>query len=1095
MAFLKIDSRKCKWSVFLAATLVFLHVSSSWAVEQKLDRLSLSEFQQQFERAFINSNSMQMGVLASGHRDFLRSSINNILEAHLRFTLEARSSQAQDALSQAFALAEFVHQLSNDDFPLKQIQRQANWSKADLRLKMQAVALLSQCEAAFNQGLYEKVLPLGAAIVEIHQSLGSNSSDGTEIHLLGIAERKLAHYEKAISWHEKAFAMAEQNNDRPGKGRALIDLADVYERQKDYTRAKKLYRQALALFEIPEDWRLAGLALRQLGDIYVENGEFEEAYQAYGQAVRYAEEMDDATLNAEYHDYSGYFYRRLGNYAKAIKAHNRALDYAQSIPDETIKARALARAYNHLGLCLEKQAEVELKNGNPGPAEKLLLRGIESEKQALHFAGEVKERWRLGYILRALASLYRHLGALEPSNHALENYNQSLTYARQALALGKEMQEKEWQGQALHAIGMTLSRMNRDQEGLDVLKKAIEMWDAIGDVYLKGQAHRIIAYNFHEKAGRLDEALASYNAALNNFRSLRAAEYVAAVHLSKGMLYEKKEDFSNAQTEYLASIDSLEGIRKQLTSEEHKLAFFERRLDPYEALIRLLIKKYRQTAEIKYGQMAVEISERSRSRATLDLIQEASGKIRAGVDDATLEREQFLRSQIYIVTGELLHKREAHQIDELRNRLESLELDYNHLLRNLEKQYPAYAELKHPKNLNFNEIKNVLKDGEILLEYFVGEQETFLFVLTREKLKAIIPLSIGKKELAEKITALRKPFEELKKSPGLSTLKKFDLKLGNELYEILLKPAEDFLPGAREVMLAPHGPLFYLPFELLITKIDARKLPENIILGEFETVSYVLESYPPINYTLSASMLNPQLKKHKEDLACQGKLLAFGNPTAMRDANDQASLQTRNGPVKLSPLPYAEKEVEGVADIYGQQAKIYVREKATKEQFIKDAPHYPHILLSTHGIFDESNPMYSALVFAPTEPNGDLVRLEAYELFNLDLNADLVTLSACEVGLGEIIDGEGLVGMSKAFLYSGASSLIVSLWSVYDKSTSQLVMDFYREIVKEPARKAHFLRESKLQILKTRQKLSSGEKEFSYAHPFFWAPFILLKGP
>jgi tetratricopeptide (TPR) repeat protein len=739
--FLKIDFRKCSWPALLAALLIFLYVSSCWAVEQKSDRLSLSEFQQQFEQAFIKNNSMRMDTLASSHRDFLRLSISNLLKKHIQFTLNTQPSQAHEALRQAFALAEFARNLSNDVFPSKQIHKQSSWSKAELELKMQADTLLSQCETAFNQGLYEKTLPLGTAVVEIYQKLGSDSSDGTEMHLLGKAERKLAHYEKAMAWHKKALALAEENEDRLGHGRALIDLADVYERKKDHTRAIKFYRQALELLKIPEEWRQAGRALRQLGDVYVANGEFEEAYQAYGQAVRYAEDMDDVTLNAEYHDYSGYFYRRLGSYAKAVKAHNRALDYAQRIPDETIKARALARAYNHLGLCLEKQAEVEIKNGNSVQAEKLLRQGVESEKQAFHFADEVQERWRLGYVLRALASLYRHLGDLEPSSRAQENYDQSLTYARQALALGKEMQEKEWQGQALHAIGMVLGRMNRDQEGLDALKKAIETWDAIGDLYLKGHAHRIIAYNFHEKAGRFDEALASYNVALDNFRSICAAEYVAAVHLSKGMLYEKKGDLSNAQTAYMASIDTLEGIRKKLTSEEHKLAFFERRLDPYEALIRLLIKKYRQTAEIKYGQMAVEISERSRSRATLDLIQEASGKIRAGVDDATLEREQFLRSQIYIVTRELLHKREPHQIDELRNRLESLELDYNHLLRNLEKQYPAYAELKHPKNLDFHEIKNVLKDGEFLLEYFVGEQETFLFVLTREKLKAIIPLS------------------------------------------------------------------------------------------------------------------------------------------------------------------------------------------------------------------------------------------------------------------------------------------------------------------------------------------------------------------
>jgi CHAT domain-containing protein len=431
----------------------------------------------------------------------------------------------------------------------------------------------------------------------------------------------------------------------------------------------------------------------------------------------------------------------------------------------------------------------------------------------------------------------------------------------------------------------------------------------------------------------------------------------------------------------------------------------------------------------------------------------------------------------------------------LRAALDRLSLEQNGFLRELERKYPSYARLKNPRPLTVEEIRGkVLGEGERLLEYFVGEGETFLFIVSRNGLEALRSIPVGKRELAANVEALRRPFEQIKATGNFQELEKFDLALARDLYGLLLAPAEEHLRGAARILIVPHGPLFHLPFELLVRDLGVRPIPEGITFGRFETARYAIDALPPIAYALSASLLDPELRR-TTDGAGKGALLAFGNPTPELSGGKRRGVRMRRGQRILLPgLPNAEREARDVASLYGDGTNVYLGRDATKERFVAEAGRYRSLLLSTHGILDEKEPMYSGLVFAPEPGKEDGSLLETHEIFNLRLDADLVTLSACEVGLGRIRDGEGLIGMGQAFLYAGASSLVVSLWSVYDLSTAQLITGFHAGVRDDPAKKARALRESKLKTFGTRETPESGNP-LSYAHPFFWAPFVLFRGP
>ncbi len=1116
---LRLTSNIFRVAIFLG--MVLAPALPGWADDKGGLSLSPEEFRAQFTLTFEAGDSRLMRELASAHRDLLRPSIDELLEQFLQLDPDKEAREAQKALSLARRIAELAREISNDQFPLRQVERHASWSAPERALKAEAEALSRATRTAFHQGRFEEAVAHGKAAVALYAKLRDEAGQGRVLHFMGQAERKLARYAEAIIWHQRALALAKRSRDRVGRGSALVDFGDVEEQRRNYSRAIELYRKGLSQFRLPEDWREAGRALRQLGDVHVAVGDFESAYEVYAQALRYAEEGHDPIYMAEYHDYVGYFYRRLGDYAKAIATHRRALVSAGRIAQDDVRARARARALNHLGYSEGKLAELAALRGDHERAVRLYREGLRHEEEALQAARQVEDRWRQGYILRTLSFMHRELGNILAGEEALHEYRRSMTWAKQALHVARGTKQKEWEGLAFHHMGLTQARLGQEAEGLASFERALDIWKATGDLDSMAHAYRFIAHEFHEARGRLDEALANYARSLELFKRLRATEFIAAIQLSRGTIYERKGDLVRARHAYLASIETLEAMRRKLTSEEHKLVFFERRLDPYEALISLLLKLYRRESRLEDGALALHLSERARARAALDLLQEVSGKIRAGVDETTLKRERDLRAQYYAVARELLGQRSTERIALLRGRLEILELKYNDFLRELESRYPAYARLKHPQPLTLAEIqKQVLGRREVLLEYFVGERETYLFVVGKERLETILTLPIGKRELAEKVEALRLPFEQVKLTQSFGTLRGFDLALAHDLYSILLKPAEPYVRTASAILLVPHGPLFYLPFELLVTDLDFRPEPEGVVLGRFETARYVIEVYPPISYAPSASVLDPRLRRDRSDSRPQETLLAFGNPTgvepsqvrkadaeggsqrghgstrAVEPLQVKGSIRMRGGEsVVLPPLPYAEQEVKEVAELYGRRAKIYLRGDATKGRFLSEGPGYPMVLLSTHGIFDERHPMYSALVFAPKAKGGEFELLETHEIFNMRLRAELVTLSACEVGLGKIREGEGLVGLSRAFLYAGASSLVVSLWSVYDRSTAQLITGLYRRMREAPGARALALRESKLQVLKTRQKLKRGRKEFSYAHPFFWAPFILVRGP
>ncbi len=425
-------------------------------------------------------------------------------------------------------------------------------------------------------------------------------------------------------------------------------------------------------------------------------------------------------------------------------------------------------------------------------------------------------------------------------------------------------------------------------------------------------------------------------------------------------------------------------------------------------------------------------------------------------------------------------------------RLFRLREDYEALLKTLESAYPAYYRLKHDRaTADLPAAQSLLAPGHTLLEYFVGDSSIYAFVLRPDRyqvteIKRDFPLETLVQQMRDGLSgfyAQKDPHDTLYNH----TLRQY-ITAAQSLYTHLIAPIEAQLADDT-LVIVPDGVLGYLPFEALLSG-----LPPNP--GNFGTYPFWLRK-KQISYCYSATLLR-EMKQKQHKMPPIGNLLAFApcykgseaelrkqfgakpKPRPAASVKPKNSLTARGG---FEPLPASGEEVYRISEAW--RGRRFVHREGTVERFRQMAADYHILHLSTHG---QANPEVSGgdnsyLVFAaePTD-SGEYELLYVRDLYNFQLNADLVTLSACETGIGELQRGEGVVSLARAFAYAGAKSIVTSLWATNDGATKELMEIFYEELRQPGHSKDAALRAAKLRYLSD----FPGEQ----AHPFFWAAFV-----
>jgi CHAT domain-containing protein len=427
------------------------------------------------------------------------------------------------------------------------------------------------------------------------------------------------------------------------------------------------------------------------------------------------------------------------------------------------------------------------------------------------------------------------------------------------------------------------------------------------------------------------------------------------------------------------------------------------------------------------------------------------------------------------------------QVESLRERLENIEKKSEQKIKNQTDNSTPFA-------VNIGDVQASLKNDEILLEYTTDERRSILFAITKNQFEVhILPGKEGLPILEAYFKTLREPLF------GKNEFKQH-VSHGQQLYDWLIKPVEKHLPGKTHLIISPDGPLYYLPFGALIRTDSNAKQEGSENPNE---INYLIKDFR-ISYTPSGKTLIEQNKAKINRKKSEFQLLAFGDPIYKEQPRilDEDSLSPKIAHAslrdyQLKPLEFSEKEVKRIAalfDIQGDSPHVNLRERATVECLKQiDLTKYRFLHFASHGLLADKMGLATqpVLVLSKVNDDPDSNLLKFSDILELKLNADLVTLSACETGLGELRTGEGLIGLARAFMYAGSSSVLVSLWKVEDQSTSLLMELFYRGL-KQGLSKAEALRQAKIEVINTNLYLKSIDMKQSLAAPFYWAPFVIF---
>jgi CHAT domain-containing protein len=525
------------------------------------------------------------------------------------------------------------------------------------------------------------------------------------------------------------------------------------------------------------------------------------------------------------------------------------------------------------------------------------------------------------------------------------------------------------------------------------------------------------------------------------------------------------------------SVAALERMRADAGgSAPEQQAFLESRLLAYEELTDLLITEGDMVGALAYA-------ERAKARVLLDLLQRGRVNITTAMTPDDREREDALRAALATANTRLQRQRSQASNDQealgaLEAEVRNARVGYESFQTSL---YAAHPELRLRRGqaplFDASQAAAILPDaGTAAIEFVVGEQQTYLFVLTRAPDRpdsgvdgpAATTLRVHRIALErDELTGLVSEFRTDVATRNLRVRES-----ASRLFQLLLGPAHAELAGKSAIVIVPDGILWELPFQALQPSPDR----------------YLIEDYA-ISYAPSFTVLREmrRLSPSNADEAPR-TLLAFGNP-ALAPASRPSSAAPLMTDV-LPPLPEAEQQVSQLAQLYGSgRSRVYVGAAAREDRVKAEAGSYRVLHLATHGVLDDQSPMHSYVVLSQADlGDGEDGLLEAWELMDLNLEADLVVLSACETGRGRIAAGEGLIGLSWAAFVAGSSATVVSLWKVEAESTTALMVEFHRQLLDDrgpaaaPPSKAEALQRAAVKLL----------RDPRYRHPFYWAGFVLM---
>ncbi|MEA2563521.1 MAG: hypothetical protein QOH06_5025 [Acidobacteriota bacterium] len=947
-----------------------------------------------------------------------------------------------------------------------------------------------------DQDSKEKALAKLQESLALWQSIGDRKGEVAVLNSIGAIHRSLGKTVFALALYSRALALTRQAGDRQGEAQTWNNLGVAHHQLSQYKVAIQELQEARRIWEELDDPGELANTLYCLGVLQYDSDEQEAALESFNRALDLRRKVNLTAGQALVLTGIASIYRERGAGDKALELYRQALDLSRSEKDRNDEANVLqnmASIYLRRG---EVQEALELYTdalaihrdlGNRAPEGRVLSylgatslylgdreQALAYYTQALQINRELgNEVWE-GYTLRDIGWVYDLRG--EPGV-ALEHYTR-------ANEIGLKLKDRRLQATSIHGMGRAQRALGAPREAVALLERAAAFFQETGSAMgeINAMVDLGLAYQALPDPQRAAELF--YRARdLSRQRKTLVAE--AGAQSAVARLERDRGNLPAAAAAIEEALRIVESIRPKVATQRQRVSFFASRREYYDFYVDLQMRLHERDPAGGHLEAALAVSEKARARGLLDLLSEGRIDVRRGISAELKQREEEIENRISLLQGDLLDdlSREGKQAPRIEGELDRAEEERERIEWQIQREHPHYAAFRNPGPLSPERIQGMLDGRTALLEYTVGKECSYLFVVTRDGLEGFrLPPAA---ELDELVETLRGTLED----PGRRYRARY-IEVAYRLYEMLLAPAREVLRDKPHLIVSPDGPLLLLSFEALLTSPDSSG-------SSYAGLSYLIRE-KSVSYIPSASVfaeLGASAEGAVVTASGAGLFLGFADP-----AYDRAS--PAPGPAAAGPLArtlqdaglpspqrltHSRGELLEIASLFPPgQVRSYFDGDASEEN-VKENPDLRNarwLHFAVHGFVDEARPEYSGLVLSLDGDSRENGLLQVYEIFNLELSADLVVLSACDTALGKNVRGEGLLGVSRAFLYAGAASVAVSLWQVADTSTSELMVRFYRHLMAN-GDKAEALRLSKLELI----------QEGRYDRPYYWAPFILIGRP
>jgi CHAT domain-containing protein len=898
----------------------------------------------------------------------------------------------------------------------------------------EATAQSGVCEALNYMGDMKEAAECYDGLIPIYRELGLRMQEANTIMNKAATLNRLGDYQAALQMAQQTLRIIQEEGNRGDESFALNTLGLIYLSLNEHQLALDHYERALAIRREIGNKRLIAVTLENLGMTYYELGDFPRALDYLRQSLAISAEISDQRTKAIVLQELGMIWKKTGDTAKALDVQTQSLALAREVGDRQAE-----------GQIQISMSELHLLLGEKGKARNDLTQAMELSRGAGDRVGEAATLTKMGEMAADSG-----------------DFSQAIILLQQALSLARKTGDLRRERDALLALAQT----ERERNNLNA------------------------ARDYHEKALELTESL-----------------------------------------------------RAKVLRQELRASFLASQQDEYEQYTDLLMQLHQQQPDAGYAAAAFGISERGRARSLLETLAEARADIRQGVDAALLAEERKLTGQIRAkelrrdqLAGD---PRAAKQIEVLAKEIGDLLNEYQSLQGHIRAASPRFAALTQPQPMTAAEIQTQCLDSQtVLLEFALGAKRSWLWAITPD---TIASYALPPRDEIE--TSARKIYDlltarQLKKDPNederLQRIAEADSKLQTEaaaLSRMLLGPI--FAQLQREwknkrLAVVASGALGYAPFAVLPAPETARQgdgeterpadrgtTSRSVALSPSRPVPLIADH--EIVYLPSASALSLIRREVAGRRAAAKTLAALADPVfdaddprlaaAKKKASPDGSIASArpagSAPVAsaLPPelarsardfnregfgrLAFSNEEAEFITGLAPRSSTLKATGFEANRQLVANGElgQYRIVHFATHGLINSEHPELSGLVLSLVDENGKpqdgFLRLS--EIFNLRLPADLVVLSACQTALGKEIKGEGLIGLTRGFMYAGAESVVASLWQVDDEATARLMRYFYRGMLKENLRPAAALREAQIEMSRSSR----------WSSPYYWAGFII----